>query len=251
MKKALSILLAVALVCALFAFAGCGGKDDGGKADVSGQADVTTLPGADAATKAGGDQAAAPKGALTWSDDTIDVKTYVNSNNYGTEGYIVITNKTDKDVSLSLSAKPKDASGAAVGDEDCWIGGVLVGAGRTTMRMMDLSIEETIDVASIDYEPEYGNSLYKDATADLDVKTSPLEDDEIGGLTVEITNNGAEAAQDVNAYAVFFGADGSAVNATSALIGAIEPGAAGTGTLYCSVEYATFEVYTSGSCNAS
>lgn len=237
MKKIVSILLAIVLVCALAAFAGCGGKTDGNDNGSTQPTDVSTEP-------ASGDngETASPQAKKTWSDDTADYTYYVMHTNYGVEAYIAITNKSDKDISISLTAYPKDASGAAVGSDDCWINVNNVGPGRTTLRVMDLSIGEDAPVETVEFAPEYSDSLYKDATADLSVKTDPITD----GLSVEVTNNGTEAATDVFVYVLFFDASGAVVFESAANLDSIDAGATGSAEVNCFTEYTTFDVYLSG-----
>ena len=203
---------------------------------------VQTIASADGTIQINKPAAELP-GAQHWSDDTADYAYYIVNGDSGTSVYVVITNKTDRDIDIRLTARAKNASGAFVGD-DGYGRFPRLGAGCTTMEWF--SWFDPISAASIVFEPEYSDpaSSWKDAVPDLTVKDAPNAYD--SDVDFEITNHGSGTAELVYAQALFFDSDGKFIYYSNDGVDDIAPGATVSGKLYTFAPFETFEIYVEG-----
>ena len=190
--------------------------------------------------------AAELRNAQHWSDDTADYAFYIENGDSRTNVYVVITNKTDKDISINLTVRAKNASGAFVGEDKRagWVVGL--GAGCSTMvsvLWLDLS-----SVASIELEPEYSDppSWWKDIVPDLTVKAAPYTDDYDSGVNLDLTNHGSGAAENVFIQCLFFDAHGNLCDYSNGVVDSIATGATGSSKLDCYEPFEMYEIYVTG-----
>lgn len=178
------------------------------------------------------------------SDSDFSIKEYKYENTIGdTLYFLVITNNSDTDVSVSGNATAKDASGNSIGAADMSID--VLGAGETSIGVFYFDSVSGID--KVDYTLDYDeNPYYKPVVNDLSVEQTFNDEN----VTVSVTNNSTNPALFVSAYAIFFDSSNNVVNYNSTYItdsdSEIKPGKTISGQLDCYGKYDYAEVYFTG-----
>lgn len=178
------------------------------------------------------------------SDSDFAVTEYHYQNIIGdTMYYLAIKNNSLKAVGINVNMMAYDAAGSVVGAASGHI--TVLGAGEESLASCYFSHVEGID--HVDYTMEYSTDLYyRPVIADLKVEYTTNEKNAI----VTITNNGSEPAEFVEAYALFFDADGNIVqNDTTYFTDddfELKPGATITKQMNAYKTFSSVKIYVSG-----
>lgn len=133
----------------------------------------------------------------SFSDSDFAVKEYLYENTIGdTLYFLVITNNSNANVSVSGNGTAKDVSGNAIGADDMDI--AVIGAGETSFGYF--YFDGVTGVDSVDYSLKYSDSLYDPVINNLEVEQTTNDKNVI----VSATNKGEKEAQFVMAQALFF-----------------------------------------------
>ena len=160
--------------------------------------------------------------------------------------FLYVTNHTDDAVAVKGTAVARDTSGAELGTDDMRI--EILGPGETSLGLF--YFDDVSGADTVEYELEYSSSYYSPILADLEVEQTVSENH----ITLLVTNTGDISAQFVEAYALFFDAEGEVTGYSSRYIGdndsEIKPGYTLSGQLdFNGKSYDHAEVYLVGRSN--
>lgn len=192
------------------------------------------------------DETEISKGAEISNDKLEIVKEYSiktsDSSRY-THHVIVVKNNNDVQVALTSNSKAYDANGNLLGIGNA--ANSVLGSGATTV--LDESIEDIDGVVSYETkvaasEAKYYTEIDSTVAIELDASSSKV--------FVTLVNNGTEAAQFVEGYAIFLDENGNAVDFVENYIvdndSEIKAGESLSKEFKTSKAFATAEVYISG-----
>ncbi|MBR6366488.1 MAG: hypothetical protein IKS10_10405 [Lachnospiraceae bacterium] len=178
------------------------------------------------------------------SDSDFAVTEYSYQNIIGdTMWFLAIQNNSEKTVGVSVNMTAYDAAGSVIGAASGSI--TVLGVGEESIASLYFNNVAGID--HISYTMEYSTDLYySPVIKDLSVEYTTNEKNAI----VTITNNGSEAAEFVEAYALFFDADGKIVQYTSNYFSdedfELKPGAAITKQMNAYGTFSNVKIYITG-----
>ncbi len=162
--------------------------------------------------------------------------------NWYTRHFIVVKNNSSETLDVSTSSLAYKEDGAMVGAADSGID--ALGAGCTSIMYEAFETDEKI----YRYETELKTSpseYYESVIQDLSFKQNDVKD----GAVFQVTNNGEEAAEFVEGYALFF-SNGELVNFESAYFtdddSKIDPGKTISQQMTSYEEFDTVEFYLTG-----
>ena len=117
--------------------------------------------------------------------------------------FLVVTNNSSEACSLKGNAVARDASGKAVGAGDLTLD--ILGPGETSIGYF--YFDKVFDIDTVDYQLFGSDSYYEPVLKDLSAEVTINDED----VVVAVTNNGANPAQFLEAYVLFFDADNNLV----------------------------------------
>lgn len=180
------------------------------------------------------------------SDSDFDKQEYLYENIIGDSlYYVVISNNSSSDVSVSGDALAYDADGNTIGAAKSSI--EILGAGEQSICYFYFS--DVSDIAKVDCTFTYSQEVsYKPV-----IKNIGLEEYiNAKNVTVQATNNGEYPAQFLQAYALFFDSNNNLVYASSGYItdgdAELKPGAVMSSQLQSYKDFDHVEVYLTGRC---
>lgn len=170
----------------------------------------------------------------------LDVTEYSFSNDFWNYHFLVIKNNSDYTLEISAATKYYDASGNLVGAKDS--DQCAVGSGdEICLYFMPDERYATVEYELSAKEDEW----YESVVSDLTYESVPAKEKEI----VSVTNNGSEAAEFVEVYALFFYGD-EVVDFESAYFtdddSELKPGKTITEELNCYEEYTSVRFFLTG-----
>ena len=128
----------------------------------------------------------------------LDVNEYSYSTDFWNYSFLVIKNNSEYTLDLSVATKYYDAGGNLVGAKDGSVSPVGSGEEVCLYFMPDEKY------ATMEYELSVDeDEWYESVVDELSYESVPAQDKEI----VSVTNNGSEAAEFVEMYALFFNGD--------------------------------------------
>ncbi|MCC8014275.1 MAG: hypothetical protein LIO87_03685 [Eubacterium sp.] len=179
------------------------------------------------------------------SEDAIEIVaeySYADSIGWYNYHFIVIKNNTNETLSVSSSSIAYDADGNVLGADDASFD--ALGAGCTSVMREAFDIEGVAaryDTTVSSAPPSYYESVIQDLTY--------TESNIASGAVFQVTNNGSEAAEFVEGYALFF-KDGNLVGYDDAYFtdddSEIKPGATVTKQLDINKEFDSIQFYLDG-----
>lgn len=178
------------------------------------------------------------------SDSDFSIKEYKYENTIGdTLYFLVITNNSDTDVSVSGNATAKDASGTSIGAGDMSID--ILGAGETSIGCFYFDSVSGID--KVEYTLVYDEKpYYKPVIQNLHVEQTLNSEN----VTVSVTNNAEYSVRFVEAYALFFDSDNNVIYYNSTYVtdsdSEIKPSKTISAQLDCYNGYDHAEIYFTG-----
>ncbi len=187
-------------------------------------------------------EASVTSGAV--SDSDFAVKEYSYENSIGDSMYfLVITNNSAETVGIDINMTAYDAGGNVIGADSSSID--VLGPDEQSIASFYFNAVTGID--HVDYSMGYDDDPYYDAVlSELDI----VQNINDRNVVVSVTNNGGEAAQFVEAYALFFDAGGNIVYYESAYVtdgdSEIKPGATISKQLDAYQDFDTAECYFTG-----
>ncbi len=182
--------------------------------------------------------------ASSTSSTDLQITEYQYDNSIGdTLWFLVVKNNSDKDVSVNANAIAYDSSGNMIGADDTSID--VLGAGQTSICYFYFS--GVSGIARVDYQAYTDTaSYYTDVIHNLSVNQTINNNNVI----VAVTNNGAESAEFVEAYALFFDDQRNLVGYSSTYVtdadSEIKSGATITKQLDSYKPFSDVEVYFTG-----
>ncbi len=178
------------------------------------------------------------------SESDFDVQEYLYENSIGDSLYfLVLRNNSDKTVGISINMTAYDASENVIGADSSDVD--VIGSGETSIAMFYFDSVKGID--HVKYSMGFDTSpYYSSVISDLESVNS-INDKNV---VVTVTNNGTQAAQFVEAYALFLDSDGNVVYYDSTYVtdgdSEIKPGATLSKQLTAYNSFDTVEVYFTG-----
>ncbi len=178
------------------------------------------------------------------SDSDFSIKEYKYENQIGdTLYFLVITNNSDTDVSVSGNATAKDESGNSIGAGDMSID--ILGAGETSIGYFYFDSVSGID--KVEYTLDYNEKpYYKPVVNNLLVEQTLNSEN----VTISVTNNAEYPVLFVEAYALFFDGNDNVVGYNSTYVtdsdSEIKPSKTISAQLDCYNGYDHVEVYFTG-----
>ncbi len=144
------------------------------------------------------------------SDSDFDIKEYIYEDSIGsTSYYLIIKNNSDETVKISGNATAYDSSENVIGAGDCSVD--VLGPGEETIAYFYFDFVSGLD--HIDYKLNYSESDYYEPVINELSMEQNINDKNV---VVTVTNNGTEAAEFVEVYALFFDQDNNIVGTSSA-----------------------------------
>ena len=139
------------------------------------------------------------------TDADFSVKEYLYENTIGSTLYfVVVTNNSDTNVSISANATAKDSNGNSIGADDMSID--ILGAGETSIGYFHFDNVTGID--KVEYKLNYDDEpYYSPVINNLSVEQT-LNDKNV---ILAVTNNGDKAAEFVKAYVLFLDSDNNII----------------------------------------
>ena len=178
------------------------------------------------------------------SDSDFAVKEYRYENSIGDSmWFLAIRNNSSKTVGIDINMTAYDTSGNVIGADSGSIN--VIGPGEESIANFYFNSVKGID--HVEYSMSYDTDpYYNSVLSDLNV----VENINDKNVVVTVTNNGSEAAQFVEAYALFLNAAGEVVRYDSAYVvdgdSEIKPGATLSKQLDTYEEFDTVEIYFTG-----
>ncbi len=178
------------------------------------------------------------------SDSDFAVTEYKYQNIIGdTMYYLAIQNNSEKAVGINVNMKAYDAAGNVIGAANGQI--TVLGVGEESLAGCYFSHVDGID--HVDYTMEYATDLYySPVIGDLNVEYTTNEKNAI----VTITNKGSKPAEFVEAYALFFDADGNVMRSDTTYFSdddfELKPGASITKQMNAYGTFSSVKLYVSG-----
>ena len=168
--------------------------------------------------------------------DDLETKEYKVENEYATEYLVTVKNKSDQTIALNSNATAYDANNSMLGAADGTI--EVLGAGEQSVMYFYFDGAKNVDHVDYKTNMQYNtNPPYDPVISNLSVKDAVNGDN----LTVAITNNGKEAAQFVEVYAVFCDANNTPLEIDDTYVAdsndEIAPGATQSATISYYSEY--------------
>ena len=192
--------------------------------------------------------------------ETTDAAAGVSDSDFETKGYLydtqsgdfiyflVVKNNSDETVEISISGTAKDADGKELGTGEACID--ILGPGEETI--CELYLSEMTGVKTVECAYTYNSSdFFYPVLSDLDVKQTVNDEN----IVLDVTNNSEYIAQSVEAYVLYFDADGNVISFEQAAIsdgeGEVKPGKTVSGCLGYYKENDHAEVYLKGKTDGS
>ena len=178
------------------------------------------------------------------SDSDFAVKEYSYENSIGDSmWFLVIGNNSEKAVGININMTAYDADGNVIGADSGEID--VIGPGEKSIA--NFYFDSVAGIDHVEYTMGYDTDpYYKSVLSDLDVVES-INDQNV---VVTVTNNGSEAAQYVEAYAIFLDSAGNVVYQDSTYVvdddSEIKPKATLSKQLDANGAFDTVEVYLTG-----
>nr|MCR4746255.1 FxLYD domain-containing protein [Lachnospiraceae bacterium] len=155
-----------------------------------------------------GSASEAPDSAI--SDSDFDIKEYAYEDSIGsTTYYLIIKNNSDETVKISGNATAYDSLENVIGAGDCSVD--VLGPGEETIAYFFFDFVSGLD--HIDYKLNYSESDYFEPVINELSMEQNINDNNV---VVTVTNNGTEAAEFVEVYALFFDQHNNIVGTSSA-----------------------------------
>lgn len=175
--------------------------------------------------------------------DSLETTEYMFENSIGDSLYFVVVKNTSSEAcSVGGNGTAKDSSGNTIGAANFSID--VIGPGETSIGYF--YFDSVSGIANVDYSLSAGESYYSPVINDLSVEQNINNQN----VVVSVTNNGTEAAEFVEAYALFFDANNSVVKYSSTYLtdndSEIKPGATISGQLDAYESFDHVEVYLTG-----
>lgn len=169
----------------------------------------------------------------------LETEGFFYNTRYGNYAYLVVTNNSEFDLSITANVTFYDESGN------------LIGAEHYTKYAVEHGYETLFcftpdeEFAEMKYEFEVDENLFKCMQSSLSYQATPAKDKVI----LSVTNNGTEAAESVEGYVLFFNGDNlvevnSAYFADNSL--ELKPGKTINGEINCYEPFDSFRVILSG-----
>ena len=178
------------------------------------------------------------------SDSDFAVKEYLYENSIGDSMYfLAITNNSDKTVGINGNMTAYDAGGNVIGADS----GSIDVLGPGEQSIMSFYFDSVKGIDNVQYTLGYDTEpYYKSGLEGLEV----VQNINAKNVVVTVTNNGTEASQFVEAYALFLDSAGKVVRYDSTYIvdgdSEIKPGATLSKQLDTYEAFDTVEVYLTG-----
>lgn len=201
----------------------------------------------EASNNSTGDDRAETSSALTSvSDSDFDKQGYIYEDSIGnTLYYVVITNNSASDVSVSGDALAYNADGNTIGAAQSGID--ILGAGEQSICCF--YFDDVDSVSEVNCTFTYSQDLYYEPVV-KNIKLEEYINDQ--NVTVKAMNTGEYPAQFLEVYALFFNHDNNIVYASSRYItdgnSELKPGATMSSQLQSYKDFDHVEVYLTGRC---
>ena len=238
MKKALSIVVCLAIV---FALTGCGGPSV--VPDSNNGGENVIVDNRNEGTVTNQEEQNTQKENVTVTDEDFSIVGYPYEDSFSSMYFLVVTNNSKGTVEFSANGIARDANGGMIGADELSID--VLGPGETSIGYFYFS--DVKDVASVDYTFEYDtSSYYYPVISNLSIEQT-LND---RNVTVKVTNNGNSCAEFVEAHALFFDSSNNVISHTSNYVvdndSEIKPGKSISTQLDSYESYDHVEVYFTG-----
>ena len=238
MKKALSIVVCLAIV---FALTGCGGPSV--VPDSNNGGENVIVDNRNEGTVTNQEEQNTQKENVTVTDEDFSIVGYPYEDSFSSMYFLVVTNNSKGTVEFSANGIARDANGGMIGADELSID--VLGPGETSIGYFYFS--DVKDVASVDYTFEYDtSSYYYPVVSNLSIEQT-LND---RNVTVKVTNNGNSCAEFVEAHALFFDSSNNVISHTSNYVvdndSEIKPGKSISTQLDSYESYDHVEVYFTG-----
>lgn len=178
------------------------------------------------------------------SDSDFSTKEYLYENTIGdTLYFIIVTNNSDTDASISANGTAKDSDGNSIGADDMDID--ILGAGETSIGYFYFDGVTGID--KVEYKIKYDDSPYYSPVINNLSIDQTLNDKNV---ILSVTNNGDKSAEFVEVYALFMDSDNNVIHYDSTYItdddSEIKSGDTISSQLDCYKGYDHVEIYYTG-----
>lgn len=142
------------------------------------------------------------------SIDNLEIKEYSYESYGDVLYYLIVKNNSEYSIGIDANGNAYDADGNVISADDMEID--VIGPGQQSIGYFYFDGGEGMD--HVDYQLDVNTDLYySDVLANLSIEQTVNEKNVI----VAVTNNGDTTAEFVEAYALFFDADGNVVRYTS------------------------------------
>ena len=174
------------------------------------------------------------------SADLFEVEEYIYEDDWETVCYLVITNNSEKNVTVFANGVAKDGDGKLIGAGNMQI--AVIGPGEQSIG--DITFRDVVDnIETIEYDISYSEQkYYSSALSDLSLEVSENEHNAV----ISVTNNGTKNAT-VDAFALFLDENGKVIYAEiediSGSFDRIEPGRTISKQVDCYDSYDSVLVY--------
>ena len=244
MKKLISLVLVLVLSLALLVACGSNNAQNQTGSNQAQTNDVIDNRSEETAAPDEEESASAESPAnVEVKDEDFEIKEYLYDGKYDSYYYLVVKNNSTISVDVSGNATAKDSNGNAIGAGNLSID--VIGPGQTSVGYF--YFDDVHGIATVDYSLNYGTDpYYEDVLADLSFSQTINN----SNVIVSAVNNGTEAAEFVEAYALFFDANGTVVDTDSAYLTdndyELKPGATLSAQLNTNEAFDHVEVYLTG-----
>ena len=240
MRKALALVVCLAMVCAIV-FVGCEGTSNVPDSNKGGENII--VDNRNDYTEDIQEEQNTQQESIGVTDEDFSIVGYLYEDTFSSMYFLVVTNNSKVPVSLSANGIARDANDGMIGADDLSID--VLGPGETSVGYFYFS--DVKDVASVDYTFEYDTSTYYyPVISNLSVEQT-LND---RNVTVKVTNNGNSCAEFVEAHALFFDSNKNLIYHASNYVvdndNEIKPGKSITTQLDSYESYDHVEVYFTG-----
>lgn len=193
------IALVIVILIIIIAIASCFGSG-GNSSETQRQSDANGNVTTENTGKSSGESQDAPKeDDLSQAVQVVKEYTFKDSIGWYTYHFYVIQNTSDKTVDISTSSVAYGTDGAVISSDDSDF--YALGSGCTSI--MYEAFETSADIDHYDTKWKVSKSYYTSVIQDLSYVQNDVED----GAVFQVTNNGTEAAEFVEGYALFFSGD--------------------------------------------
>lgn len=181
------------------------------------------------------------------SDEDFAKKEYLYENTIGDSLYfVVITNNSNTNISVSANATAKDVNGNPIGADNMTID--IIGAGETAIGYFYFDSVTGID--KVEYKTTYNKNVYYSPVVNNLSVEQTINDKNV---ILQVTNNGEKEAKFVEAYVLFMDSENNVIRYDSTYIidndSEIKPNETVSVQLDSYKEYDHVEIYFTGRAN--